>query len=144
MSITALPWRTRASDSGLSSPYRRDATNSRSHCSLLAATDTALETVETQLQRAKTLAVQANSDTVTPEGRAAILKDVQAIIADLLGVANTKDSRGQPLFGGAAGPVASSPWAIPCGPALVMACIAVFVASLLVGKLWLNKPAKAA
>lgn len=74
--------------------------------SLLAATDTALETVETQLQRAKTLAVQANSDTVTPEGRAAILKDVQAIIADLLGVANTKDSRGQPLFGGAAGDAA--------------------------------------
>ena len=74
--------------------------------SLLAATDGALETVETQLQRAKTLAVQANSDTVTPEGRAAILKDVQAIIADLLGVANTKDSRGQPLFGGAAGDAA--------------------------------------
>ncbi|WP_447727623.1 flagellar hook-associated protein FlgL [Sphingomonas koreensis] len=74
--------------------------------SLLAATDTALDSVETQLQRAKTLAVQANSDTVTPEGRAAILKDVQAIIADLLGVANSKDTRGQPLFGGAAGDAA--------------------------------------
>ncbi|HEY0622875.1 flagellin [Sphingomonas sp.] len=74
--------------------------------SLLAATDTALDTIETQLQRAKAFAVQANSETVTPEGRAAILKDVEAIIADLLGVANAKDSRGQPLFGGAAGDAA--------------------------------------
>lgn len=82
------------------------ASNVKMAQSLLAATDGALETVETQLQRAKTLAVQANSDTVTPEGRAAILKDVQAIIADLLGVANAKDSRGQPLFGGAEGDAA--------------------------------------
>lgn len=74
--------------------------------SLLADTESALDTVETQLQRAKTLAIQANSDTVSPEGRAAILKDVEAIIADLLGVANTKDSRGYPLFGGASGDAA--------------------------------------
>jgi flagellar hook-associated protein 3 FlgL len=74
--------------------------------SLLAATDAALDTVETQLQRAKAFAVQANSDTTTPEGRAAILKEVEAIITDLLGVVNTKDTRGQPLFGGAAGDAA--------------------------------------
>lgn len=74
--------------------------------SLLAATDGALDTVETQLQRAKAFAIQANSDTVTPEGRAAILTEVEAIITDLLGVVNTKDMRGQPLFGGAAGDAA--------------------------------------
>ncbi|MCW4462477.1 flagellin [Sphingomonas sp. BT-65] len=74
--------------------------------SLLASTDAALETVETQLQRAKAFAIQANSETVTPEGRAAILKEVEAIITDLLGVVNGKDSRGQPLFGGAAGDAA--------------------------------------
>lgn len=74
--------------------------------SLLAATDAALDTVETQLQRAKAFAVQANSDTMTPEGRAAILKEVEAIITDLLGVVNIKDTRGQPLFGGAAGDAA--------------------------------------
>ena len=74
--------------------------------SLLASTDGALETIETQLQRAKAFAVQANSETLTPEGRAAILKDVEAIITDLLGVVNTKDTRGQPLFGGAAGDAA--------------------------------------
>lgn len=74
--------------------------------SLLAATDAALDTVETQLQRAKAFAVQANSGTMTPEGRAVILKEVEAIITDLLGVVNAKDTRGQPLFGGGAGDVA--------------------------------------
>lgn len=47
------------------------------------------------------------------------------------------------LFGGAAGTVASYHWDIPCGPAIVMACIAAFIVSLVAGKLWLNKPVKA-
>lgn len=70
---------------------------------LLASTDAALSSVETQLQRAKTFAVQAASGTVTPEGRAAIRTEVEAMISDLLGIANTTDVRGQPLFGGASG-----------------------------------------
>ncbi|MEG3181749.1 flagellar hook-associated protein FlgL [Sphingomonas sp. LT1P40] len=74
--------------------------------SLLAATDTALEAVETQLQRAKAITVQAGSDTLTAEGRAALKVEVDAIIADLLGVVNAKDTRGQPLFGGASGDTA--------------------------------------
>ena len=41
----------------------------------------------------------------------------------------------------AVGTVVSYRWDIPCGPAIVMACIAVFIASLVVNKLWLNKPA---
>ena len=82
------------------------ASNVKTVQSLLAATDTALETVETQLQRAKAFAVQANSQTMTPEGRAAILQGVEAIVTDLLGVVNAKDSRGEPLFGGAAGDAA--------------------------------------
>lgn len=82
------------------------ASNIKMAQSLLASTDTALDTVHTQLQRAKAFAVQANSQTMTPQGRAAILKEVEAIITDLLGVANTKDSRGQPLFSGAAGDAA--------------------------------------
>lgn len=69
---------------------------------LLAETEGALDSVATQLQRAKAFAVRANSETMSPEARATILKDVEAIIADLLGVANTTDSRGHPLFGGAA------------------------------------------
>ena len=82
------------------------AANIKMAQSLLAATDGALDTVETQLQRAKAFAVQANSDTVTPEGRAAILKEVEAIVTDLLGAVNATDTRGQPLFGGAAGDAA--------------------------------------
>ncbi len=74
--------------------------------SLLAETESALDAVATQLQRAKALAVQAGNGTLTPEGRAAILTDVEAIIADLLGVTNTTDSRGYPLFGGASGDTA--------------------------------------
>ena len=48
------------------------------------------------------------------------------------------------LFGGAVGTVASYHWDIPCGPAIVMACIAVFIVSLVLGKVWLNQPAKTA
>lgn len=82
------------------------AANIKMAQSLLTSADTALDSVETQLQRAKAFAVQANSQTMTPQGRAAILKEVEAIITDLLGTVNTKDSRGLPLFGGAAGDAA--------------------------------------
>jgi flagellar hook-associated protein 3 FlgL len=82
------------------------ASNIKMAQSLLKSSDTALDSIETQLQRAKAFAVQANSQTMTPQGRAAILKEVEAIITDLLGTVNTKDSRGQPLFGGAAGDAA--------------------------------------
>lgn len=82
------------------------ASNIKMAQSLLKSSDTALESIETQLQRAKAFAVQANSQTMTPQGRAAILKEVEAIITDLLGTVNAKDSRGLPLFGGAAGDTA--------------------------------------
>ena len=48
------------------------------------------------------------------------------------------------LFGGAAGTIASYRWDIPCGPAIVMACIAVFIVSLVVGKLRGKKETSAA
>ncbi|ODP39113.1 flagellar hook-associated protein 3 [Sphingomonas turrisvirgatae] len=73
---------------------------------LLGETESALDAVTTQLQRAKAFAVQANNGTLPPEARASILKDVEAIITDLLGVANRQDSRGHPLFGGATGDTA--------------------------------------
>lgn len=74
--------------------------------SLLVATERALDTVATQLQRAKALALQANNDTMSASDRAAVLKDVEAMVGDLLGVANTTDTRGYPLFGGASGAAA--------------------------------------
>ncbi len=82
------------------------ASNIATAQTLLASTDSALDTVETQLQRARTLAIQANSETTTAEGRAAIRVEIDAIIDDLIGVANSKDARGYPLFGGSAGDAA--------------------------------------
>ena len=103
--------------------------NIKSAQALLAATDTALDQVETQLQRARAIAVQANSETVNAGGRAAIKVEIESILADLIGVANSTDPRGQPLFGGASGDAAftvqddgsvawtggSEPAAIPIG-----------------------------
>lgn len=70
---------------------------------LLSATDSALDQVETQLQRARALAVQAGSGTVTAEGRAAIKTEIDAILSDVFGIADSSDPRGQKLFGGATG-----------------------------------------
>lgn len=96
----------------LSSLKRADAddgaygANIKAAQALLGATDSALDQVETQLQRARTLAVQASSETVTAEGRAAIKVEIEAILEDLVGVANSTDTRGQPLFGGTSGDAA--------------------------------------
>jgi flagellar hook-associated protein 3 FlgL len=74
--------------------------------SLLAQSDSTLGSVESQLQRAAELATQANSDTLSPENRKVIGDQLTAIVQDLVGLANTKDVRGQPLFGGSSGDVA--------------------------------------
>jgi ABC-type Mn2+/Zn2+ transport system permease subunit len=39
------------------------------------------------------------------------------------------------ITGGAGGTVASYHWDIPCGPAIVMACLAIFLGTLIAGKL---------
>lgn len=71
--------------------------------SVLAQSDSTLSSIESQLQRAAELATQANSDTLSPANRKVIGEQLQAIVQDLVGLANTKDVRGQPLFGGASG-----------------------------------------
>lgn len=73
---------------------------------LLAQTDTALDSVESQLQRALELATQAANGTMSDSNRDAIAGELNAIRDALFGVANTRDVRGQPLFGGATGDVA--------------------------------------
>lgn len=71
---------------------------------LLAQTDTALDGVESQLQRAQELATRAANDTLSDQDRAAIGEELSAIRDSLFALANTKDDiRGQPLFGGATG-----------------------------------------
>ncbi|ATY33036.1 flagellar hook-associated protein FlgL [Sphingomonas psychrotolerans] len=73
---------------------------------LLAQTDTTLESVEAQITRALELATQAANGTLSDTNRAAIGKELESIRDTLFGLANTRDVRGQPLFGGATGDVA--------------------------------------
>ncbi|WP_231621690.1 flagellar hook-associated protein FlgL [Sphingomonas sp. 37zxx] len=68
--------------------------------SVLSQTDTTLGAIEEQLQRASELAIQAGSETLSPENRKAIGASVQAILDDVLALANTRDIRGQAIFGG--------------------------------------------
>ncbi|WP_448659026.1 flagellar hook-associated protein FlgL [Sphingomonas sp. CJ99] len=68
---------------------------------LLAQTDTVLGNVDARLQRASELAVQANSGILSTSDRAAIAIELDTIRDELVSIANTRDSRGQPLFGGA-------------------------------------------
>lgn len=70
---------------------------------LLAQGDTALQSVEAQLQRAQELAMQAGNGAMTDSDKAVIAASLDVMIEDLLALANTKDLRGQPLFGGTAG-----------------------------------------
>lgn len=73
---------------------------------LLGQTDVTLESIETQLQRAHELTVQASNGTLSDDNRVAIAKTLSALTDDLFALANTKDVRGQPLFGSAAGDAA--------------------------------------
>jgi flagellar hook-associated protein 3 FlgL len=70
--------------------------------SVLGQSDATLGSIETQVQRAQELAIQASTGTMTDENRAAIAKTLAAITDDIYALANTRDVRGQPLFGGSA------------------------------------------
>lgn len=82
------------------------AANINMAAGLLAQTDTALDGVESQLQRALELASQASTGTMSDSDRKAVAEELTEIRDALFGLANTRDVRGQPLFGGATGDVA--------------------------------------
>lgn len=65
---------------------------------VLAQTDSALGTIQTQLQRASELAIRANSGTMSTEQRAIVATELDAIVADLTALGNAKDARGELLF----------------------------------------------
>ena len=73
----------------------------------LRQADTALGNVGDQLQRAGVLAIQARNGTQTASSRAAIAAEIDAIIDGLATLANTKDARGQYIFGSADGGAAA-------------------------------------
>ena len=74
--------------------------------SLLQQSDTTLSAVTTQIQRAQELTVQAATGTLGDATRKTIATELAGIRDDLVGLANTRDARGQPLFGAASGAVA--------------------------------------
>lgn len=73
---------------------------------MLAQTDSTLDGIDSQLQRALELMTQAANGTYSDTNRAAMAKELDTIRDTLFALANTTDVRGQPLFGGATGSVA--------------------------------------
>ncbi|MHA6721777.1 flagellar hook-associated protein FlgL [Sphingomonas sp. RS2018] len=79
----------------------RNAANVSLASGLLDAADTTLSGVESQLQSANELALQGANGTLTTDQRKVIATQLDSIIADLVRLANTTDSRGAALFSGA-------------------------------------------
>lgn len=74
--------------------------------SLLQQSDTTLTAVTAQIQRAQELTIQAANGTLNDAARHAIAIQLTNIRDDLVGLANTVDARGGPLFGAATGDTA--------------------------------------
>lgn len=74
---------------------------------LVSQSDTVLGNVTNELQRAKELATQANSDALQDSDRGVIATELRGILANLAGIAQTKDARGEPLFAGSNGQTVS-------------------------------------
>lgn len=66
----------------------------------LTLADSALSTFSTYIIRAKELATQAASGTLTTEQRAGIGKEIELIYGNMVALANSRDSAGHALFGG--------------------------------------------
>lgn len=71
--------------------------------SLLQQSDTTLSSVASALQQAQELTVQAANGTLNDADRKIVATQLQGVLDDLVGLANTVDARGQPLFGAATG-----------------------------------------
>ena len=78
----------------------QDKSNITLATSLLSASDTALASIETQLLRASELTIQGASGSLSTEQKAVIAGQLDAILEDVVRLANSTDSRGSPLFSG--------------------------------------------
>lgn len=84
----------------------QDSKNIARAQSLLTASDSTLGQVNDQLQRAREIAIAVKNDTVPADQRAVYAAELDAMVDSLMALANTTDSTGAPLFGGANGDVA--------------------------------------
>lgn len=78
-----------------------DTANVKLAGSILQQADTALSAIVDQLQSASDLAVQAGNGTLSTDARRAIATQLGGILESIVALANGKDARGAPLFGGA-------------------------------------------
>jgi flagellar hook-associated protein 3 FlgL len=76
------------------------ASNASSAQTNLQTEDNALSQVQNQLQSLRTLALQANSGTLTNDNRLGIASQVQQIQNTLLQLANTRNGNGEYIFSG--------------------------------------------
>ena len=79
------------------------ATNMTLAGSLLDQADSVLDQINIQLTRATVLTTQAATGTQTDATRKVIATELSSILGSLVSLANTKNVRGEPLFGTAAG-----------------------------------------
>ncbi|WP_375402201.1 flagellin [uncultured Sphingomonas sp.] len=70
---------------------------------LLSQADSTLDAIETQIQGAIELTTRAGNGTMSVDNRRVIGAELSAIVGQLVDLGNTKDLRGQPLFGSAGG-----------------------------------------
>ena len=80
-----------------------NAANVKLASGLLSSSDTALQGIGNQLVQARELALQASNGTLTDAQKSTLAISLDAIVEDMVTLANTTDARGQPLFGGATG-----------------------------------------
>jgi flagellar hook-associated protein 3 FlgL len=80
-----------------SQQYGTNATSAQTN---LNTEDNALSQVQTQLQALRTLALEANSGTLTNSNRSAIATQAAQIQNSLLALANTQNGNGEFIFGG--------------------------------------------
>lgn len=80
-----------------SNAFRSNITLSRG---LLAQADTALGNVDERLVRVRELTVRAGTDTLNAQDKVAIANELDQIREGLLAIANSRDVRNHPVFGG--------------------------------------------
>ncbi len=83
----------------------RDGSNDQAYAgnitivqSALSQADTTLKSMTDDIQRAKELAVKANSGTLSASDRSIVADELDSIIKGLVDLANAKDSRGAAIF----------------------------------------------
>lgn len=78
----------------------QDASNVKLAQSVLQQAGTAMTQITDALQRAQELVIQGKTGTNSASAQAAIATELEGILQSVVGLANGKDARGVPLFGG--------------------------------------------